>query len=259
MNLMFWKKKAGAVEVTKIVHASLDFVTAKQAGAERNQESPAPETPESETAIKPGLVALMKSRLITLTQRFRKTPATDASSEDQDTDSHGSSGSVPEGEQPADVSDTERARSKKRLITAGAIGLLVLLLAGIGMAIWTAFTPSQIQSPPVHDIATATSRTIQPEPVPDQPQSAPAQPAPTLAQSVPAPEKPLTETLGKEPPKQQPHALPDRQAARNIPSSPISGEISVGNEDPKGSAMSLKAAIEAMNADSGDYDKKPAR
>ncbi len=36
---------------------------------------------------------------------------------------------------------------------------------------------------------------------------------------------------------------------------PISGEVAIGSKDPKANAMTLKQAIEAMNAASGDYEK----
>lgn len=39
----------------------------------------------------------------------------------------------------------------------------------------------------------------------------------------------------------------------------VSGEISVGNKDPKATAMTLKEAIKAMNADSREYSDKPAQ
>lgn len=253
MNLMFWKKKTDTGE------------EAAEEVAGRDQEATDPETTESGTRVKPGPVARIKLQFFALIRRFRETPAPDAGGE---------------GEYPEEVSDNAPALFKKRLIIGGVIGLLVLLLAGIGMAIWTAFTPSQIPSEPGHDIVTATSRPGQPEHAPDQPQSAPAQSAPVPAQpeSAPAqaasaPEKPLTEVEppkkespelqarteapDKEPPQQQ--VPPDRQTARKASSYYESGEMVVGIKEPKATAKSLKEAIEDMNAGSGDHDKKPAK
>lgn len=246
MNLMFWKKKTDTGE------------EAAEEVAGRNKEATDPKKPEAGTRVKPGTVARVKSQFIALIRRFRETPVPDAGGE---------------GEYPEEVSDNAPALSKKRLIIGGVIGLLVLLLAGIGMAIWGTFTPPPIPPESGHDIVTATSRPGQPEHAPDQPQSAPAQSAPTLAQSAPAPEKPLTEAEtprkesaelqarteapDKQPPQQQ--IPPDRQAARSASSYYESGEMVVGNKDPKATAKSLKEAIEDMNAGSGDHGKKPAK
>lgn len=224
--------------------------------ADRDEESPAPETP-----AKPGLLVRIKAGFAAFTREF-KASAAPAASEDQDADSHDRSGAAPEGEPPEDFPGTEPARSRRGLVIGGAVGLLVLLLVGIGIAIWPIFTPSQQRWGTKHDMTTITSRAIRPESAPEKPQTT-------------APEAPQTETealrkenaelqarieaLKKEPPQQRPYVPPARQTGGSTPSSSVSGEMMVGNKDPKAAAMSLKEAIEAMNADSGEDDKKPAK
>lgn len=59
--------------------------------------------------------------------------------------------------------------------------------------------------------------------------------------------------------QQQPLGSSAQQASGNANPSPVNGEMSVGNKDPKATATTLKEAIEAMNASSGGYNKKPAK
>lgn len=227
---------------------------------------PEPESLATETPVSPGLSVRIKLQLIALIRRFRKMPAP-ATSEDQHADSHERSEATSEGEHPEDISDTGSARSRKRLVIGGAIGLLVLLLAGIWIAIWPASAPSTNRWGTKHDM-TSLSPSI------PQPESAPVE----SKTEIEAPKKENTpekfqteiEALKKENAElqariealkkgQQPYATPARQAGENIPSSSASGEMTVGNKDPKATAMSLKEAIEAMNASSGDYRKKPVK
>lgn len=259
---------------------------------------PDPEPPDMATPAKPGLAARIKLRFIALARRFRKTPAPDAdedhagetnepsapempakpglltrinagfaafsrefktpaapaASEDREADSHGRSEAAPEYEHSEDVSDTGSARSRKWLVIGGATGLLVLLLVGIGIAIWPAFTPSQKRWGTRHDITTITSRTSQPESAPEETQ--------TEVEALKRENAELQariEALKKEPQQQRPYVPPVRQSGGIAPSSSVNGELMVGTKDPNAAAMSLKEAIEAMNAGTGDYNKKPAK
>ena len=225
--------------------------------ADKADESPAPETP-----AKPGLFMRIKAGFAAFVREF-KTPAAPAASEDDEHEEGSRSRyeAVPDGEDANGVSDSQPVRSKKWLRTGGAIFLLVLLLSGIGVVIWLIFTPPQIRSGTRHGITT-TSRIIRPESAPKKSQ-------------ISAPEKPQTEVEvikkenaelparieapKKEPPQQQPYVPTVRPNEGNAPSSSVSGEMMISGKDPKAAAMSLKEAIKAMNASSGDRGKKPAK
>jgi hypothetical protein len=245
MNLMFWKKPGADDE----------------AGAETPAEA--------------GLAARMGSWFAGLAGNFRKAPAFRADVE-PGPDEAGDMEVHDHGEAPPDeMPDGAPARSK-RLILAGAIGLLVLLLAGIGIAIWPDSEPpeqagpSGEQSMPPH----AQSEPPQEQPMPprEQPDTDHEVAAASGASGTePAPPDPQAEieALRKENAelqariealrKEQPQQRPRLTARGGAASSPAGGEMAVGSEDPKAAAMTLKEAIEAMNAASGDYKKKPAQ
>lgn len=129
----------------------------------------------------------------------------------------------------------------------GAIGLLVVLLAGIGFATWETFLSHPEQKP----AARATAETLH------------------ASQQVPHAETPQAEiaalkkkneelqaqieAIKKDPPHHQPAALPTRKTGGNAAPAPSSSsaEMTISNKDPKAAAQALKAAIEAMNAESG--------
>lgn len=305
MNLMFWKKKTGAGEeaenarenlaVNTKPQESLDFATTKQDIAERNPEPPEPETP-----AKPGLAARLKLRLTALAGHFKKTPAFCAE-EDHAPDAPGGS------EKPVDAAaiepdlespdmeapikpglvvwvklrlialtrcfrkmsapDDEPVCSKKRLVIGGAVGLLVLSLAGIVIAIWPVAPPHQEQPDTMPDVATITSRPSEPKPAPPEPvlgepQTSTPEKSQTEIESLKKENAELharIEALKKELPQQQSYVPSARHAGRNVPASSVDGEMMIGNKDPKSTAMTLKEAIEAMNASSGDHAKKSAK
>lgn len=271
MNLMFWKKKTGAgeeaedaLEVTAAntkpgVAAWMKLRLAALAGhfkktpafyAEEDRAPDAPggsekpvnaaaatepdlESPDMEAPASPGLVAWAKLQLIALIRRFKKTPVSD----------------IAEGNEE-DAHETKPARSKKRMVIGGAIGLLALLLAGIGFVLWPAPPPPQEQPDTRRDAA----RPGEPAPVPEKP--------PSEIEALKKENAELhtkIEALKRELPQQHSSVPVARHAGGNIPSSSASGEMMIGNKDPKDTAMTLKEAIEAMNASSGDHAKKPAK
>ncbi|MDD5383675.1 MAG: hypothetical protein PHG89_02190 [Gallionella sp.] len=292
MNLMFWKKKTGSGEeaensqenlaMSTKLRESLDFATTKQDIAERNPEPPKPETP-----AKPGLVARLKLRLTALTRHFKKTPAF-RTDEDHAPDALGGSEKPddaaaiepdlesPDMEAPTkpglvvwvklrlitltrrfkkmSAPDAEPVRSNKRLVIGGAIGLLVLLLVGIGIAIWPVFPPPQERRDTRHDATTITSRPSQLESAPEKSQT-----EIEMLKKENAELQARIEALKKELPQQQSYVPSARHTGGNVPSSSVSGEMMIGNKDPKDTAMTLKEAIEAMNASLGDHAKKPAK
>lgn len=281
MNLMFWKKTTGAGDeaedaledtaantkpgVAAWMKLRLAALTShfKKTPAFSAEEDHAPEASEGskkpldaaarepglesadmEVPAKPGLVVRTKLRLIALTRRFKETPVSD----------------VEEGDEE-DALEINPARSKKRLIIGGAIGLLVLLLAGIGFALWPAAPPEQPDTG--HDVATTRpSQPALPEPAPGEPQPAtPGKPQSEIEalKKENAELHARIEALKRELPQQQSSVPAARHAGGNAPSTSAGGEMMIGNKDPKDTAMTLKEAIEAMNASSGDHAKKPAK
>lgn len=214
--------------------------------ADSSDESPAPETP-----AKPGLYMRIKAGFAAFAREI-KAPTT---SEDHYADSHDHSEGAPEHEHPEDAPEAEPAvRSNKHLFIGGAVGLLVfLLLVGIGFALWPFFNPPQKRWGTKHDITTISSRSARSNSTPGKPQA-----EIEALKKENAELQARIEALKKELP-QRPYAPPARQAGENAPPSSVSGEMVIGNKDPKVTAMSLKEAIEAMNASSGEYDKKPAQ
>ena len=229
MNLMFWKKKPESTNDAEDSPTPPDDKTVAL-------NSPDPDAPPS-----PGLVMRMKSGLAALVGRFRKTPTPDAEeNQTQETRSR----SQPDAE---DVPAISQMRNKKRLIIGGAIGLLVLLLAGIGFATWKIFMHHPKQEPATAEI----SHTSQPASYTETPQ----------AEIEALKKKNLElqaqiEAIKKRQPQQQPPAAPESGESTAAPSSG-SGEMTISNKDPKAAAQALKAAIEEMNATSGA--RKPAK
>lgn len=283
MNLMFWKKTVGAgVEAedaledtaantkpgmaawmklrlsaltnhfkkTPAFSAEGDHTPEASEGSKKPFDAaarePGLESPDVEVPVKPGLIVRAKLRLIALTRRFKKTSVSDVAEGDEE-----------------DAPEINPARSKKRLIIGGAIGLLVLLLASIGFALWPAAPPHQEQPDTGRDVATTRpSQPAPPEPAPDEPQPAMPEKLPSEIEALKKENAELharIEALKKELPQQQPYVPAARHAGGNTPSSSASGEMMIGNKDPKDTAMTLKEAIEAMNASSGDHAKKPAK
>ncbi|MFZ2300921.1 MAG: hypothetical protein WAW10_03505 [Gallionella sp.] len=227
MNLMFWKKKTGAV-----------------GDAETSPDESG--SPDSEAPAKPGLITGISSRLAALVGRFKKPPAFSAEG-DQAADATQQPESAPE-----DASPPSPPNLKKRLMMGGAIGLTVLLLAGIGFAVWKIFLSAPAGEADA-SAAAGVPRTARP-----------ASPGGESRAEIEALRKKNEElkaqidALKKEQPRQQPVEPAAQPSGDNLQSSD-SGDIMVDNKDPKATAMSLKEAIDAMNESSGDYGKKNAK
>ncbi|MDO8464788.1 MAG: hypothetical protein Q7S46_05990 [Gallionella sp.] len=245
MNLMFWKKKAGT-------GGDAETPQDDSAGKAAGRKSPAtesadPESPDSEAPAKPGLIAKISSQFAALIRRFKKPPAFSAEG-GQTANATGQSKSAPE-----DATPTSPPNLKKRLIIAGTIGLIILLLAGIGFAVRKVFlsTPTEDKDTPV---TIETPRAAKPAP------QASASRAEIEALKKKNEElQAQIEALKKEQPRQQATGSTAPQSNDNIRSSSDSGEVMIDNKDPKTTAMSLKEAIDAMNESSGGYDKKSAK
>lgn len=225
MNLMFWKKKTGAVGDAE--------TSPGESGS-----------PDSEAPAKPGLIAGISSRFAALVGRFKKPPAFSAE-EGQ------AAGATQQPESaPEDASPPSPPNLKKRLMMGGAIGLTVLLLAGIGFAVWKMFLSTPAEEA---DASAGVSRTARPAP-PGGESRAEIEALRKKNEEL----KAQIDALKKEQPKQQPVESAAQPPSDNLQSSD-SGDIMVDNKDPKATAMSLKEAIDAMNESSGDYGKKNAK
>lgn len=218
MNLMFWKKKTQSADDTEDPQTPPD---AKTMALDPN----APVAP-----AKTGLIARIKSGLAGLFSRSGKAQAPDA----EDGGSESAAAGAPA---------IKPIRTKKRLIIGGAIGLLVLLLAGIGFATWKIFLSHPEPKPATTEISHA------------------GQPAPhtEISQAeIEALKKKNAELQTQlEAIKQQPPAAPQAGEKTAPASSSGSGELTISNKDPKAAAQALKAAIEEMNAAPGG--RKPAK
>lgn len=243
MNLMFWKKKAGTGGEAEPPQENPAGETV--AHESPDTESSGTETPGSEAPKKPGLAARIKLLLAALIRRFKKLPTFQAE-EGQATDAPESPRSAPEDATPAGPINL-----KKRLIIGGAIGLLVLLLAGAGFAVWKLFQPKHGEDADT-TAAAETSHVVQP--------AASAVVPITEVEALKKKNDELKaqiEALKKEQP--QPEAAEAPQASGNTSPSSENGTLTVDNKNPKATAMSLKEAIEAMNAGSGDFGKKDTK
>ena len=238
MNLMFWKKKAGAVEDTKPPQDD-------PGGAVKN-ESTGTESADSEATKKPGLFARISSLLPALTRHFKKPPAFNAE-ENQATEAAEHS----ESEQDDTPSPAASPSLNRRLIIAGVIGLLILSLSGIGFAVWKIFLSTSQEDANI-------------------PAAKPAPQTEAARAKIEALKKKneelqaQIEALKKEQPQQeaesqQPVEPTAKQTKDNTLPSSDSGDLMIDNKDPKATAMSLKEAIDAMNEGYGDYGKKRAK
>lgn len=253
MNLKFWKKKTatgeeagqGNLAVDAKPRESLDFVAGKRGNAGHNPEpaehelSGADET-SPETPAKPGLAERMKLLLGGLARHFKRTPTFRAEVEPE----------APEDE----YHEGEPVRSRKRLIIGGAVAVAVLFLVGIGIALWPSSELPQERPDARHDVTAAPPGTAQPAAAP---QSSPNEIESLRKENAELQAK--IEELKKGQAHQRPPAAPAWQTGASTPSSSVGGEMTVGSQDPKAAAMTLKEAIDAMNANSGDYRKKPAK
>jgi hypothetical protein len=163
-------------------------------------------------------------------------------------------------------------RSRKGLLIAGGAGVLIVLMLVIVIAKWAssedvsdAALAGHASHPAPHDDDSGEKNEgSEQAAVPDSVQPAhemTAQPGHESASSgVPesGTQQDTPETVAiKEAPL--PPAMPDIPGppARPPRQSAIAADVVVGNEDAKATAMTLKEAIEAMNATTGDYSKRP--
>lgn len=180
-------------------------------------------------------------------------------------------------EASGDEAHIKAARLKKRMVIFGAIGLSVLILLVLAAAVWKLFfaEPPREAAPP--DSATE-QKVLLPSPHREKNliklPGIELPPSATPQAELDALRKKNEELEGqlKELKQQDRQSAPAETAAPvqgNVPAASRGGEVvrggeitqggevRLGSKDPKATAMTLKAAIEIMNAGTGDYAKKP--
>lgn len=323
MNLMFWKRKAGAAEdaenaqgdlaVNTKPRESLDFSASEQDRAA--PESSVMDTDSPEAPAKPGLTARLKLQLAALTGRLRKAPAfragedlaaeasgspeksdadespdlevparpgllmrikagfaaftrafkapaAPAAAEEQEAGSRSRSEEAAEAELPDEEQSAEPVRSRKWLIIGGSAVIAALLLFSYGIANWPISEPPPKRWGTRHDQMDISSTPPRPESAYEGFQAPARSPADVEAlRKENAELQARIEALKRAPSLRPPRTYPSSatQSGASAPSSSVGGEMTIDSKDPKAAAMSLKEAIEAMNAGSGDTGKKPAR
>lgn len=238
MNLMFWKKETpGDTEKSGADDDRTVAISRDTAAGEENAEEP----------VRPGLLA-----------RLRNTLAALSKPRDPGTETDGGEAEAPVAAAPESRDDEMPGivpvyNLKKRLIVGGAIGLLVLLLAGIGFAI----TKILLSEPEQKPATTEASQTSHPAPPAETPPTGAHQDEIDQLKKKNAELQAQVEAMQKAPPQQPLPAPASTASVKNATaaSSGDSDEMTISNKDPKAAAQALKAAIEAMNAESGG--KKP--
>lgn len=244
MNLMFWKKKAKVDE---------DAPAEEEKPADKNTapESSSQEQHDSESPVKQGVAAKIKSAFSRLTSVFKKPPSFNAE------EGEASDKTAPSGDATEEVSDPPPANLKKQMILGGALFLLVLLFAAVGFFIFRHFTsPPKPNTPkPVTPAASETLHTDKPIPH----TVAPNPEIETLKKKNIELQAQI-ESLKKEAaPLPQPVASTGQQISNSGFQPSDNSELTVTNKDPKATALSLKEAIDAMNAEPGDNNKKSTK
>ena len=221
-----------------------------------SDESPAPEAP-----AKPGLLARIKAGFAAFVREI-KVPAAPAADEknEEEADSHSRSATEPEEEPSEDVP----VRSRKWLVIGGAITIVVLLAADIAITLWMAYEPPQKRWGTKHDMTSIPSRSLDSDSATEEsPISEPGK-SQVEAEALKKENAELQARIKALQQAQQSRlsAPLTRQNGGNTAGSPVavrelpSGELAIGSDDPKATAMSLKEAIEAMNAAEGGKSAK---
>jgi len=207
---------------------------------------------DAETSEKPGFFAHLKAKLF-------GTKKVEEEAEGDETERRPAKHEAEHAtEVPAAEEAAESEHSWKGWIIGGVILLLILLAAGGYFALDYLLPPLK-RSNIAHETVKAY-RNRQALKASSQQAEPPLTEAP---QATPPPaeiEMPRNEA---QPPAEHAHptqsAQPARQRDGSTPPTSSKGDLVVGSKNPKDTAMSLKEAIKAMNAESGEPARKPAR
>lgn len=204
---------------------------------------------EPDSPVKTGIFSRFSTLFSGIRRRFRKAPATGDESQD-----HPHSGrdhaAAPMEDNPA----LRSIRRKKRLIIGGAIALAILLLSGIGFATWKIFFSAKGEDAAVAnkaDVAQGSQAgghaTNEQHDTPENELEALKKKNLELQAQIEAMKKGQSEASATESPGTDESATSPATATN---------ELTISNKDPKGAALTIKEAIEAMNAADG---RKPAK
>lgn len=175
-------------------------------------------------------------------------------------------------EELEEIAQIKKLRLKKRLLIYGILGGAILLLLGLAFAAWkllfSARHEASVQSVPVN----APTIVMPPRQGKKNLINLPGVEMPAdAAQAVGKPQDSVKpdelEALKKRNEEleaqlramkqEAPQALPAKSASVRGASASNGGQVMLNSKSPKENAITLKAAIEAMNAASGDFAKKP--
>lgn len=229
------------------------------ADTHRRSERDSDDDADSAESKKPGLFALIKERLSSLTGRSKE-----AADEEEVVDTRRRA--IPEAEAAPEVAEAvEHKHSSTGWIIGGVILLWVLLGAGI-YAAWDYILPPLKRKNFAHETVKAYRNRLQdPKAAPQQAEPPPAE----SPQTVPPPagsdapanvQQPAAQPIQLTQPVQpaQPTQPAKQPAANALPTS-SKGDLVVGDKSAKETAMSLKEAIKAMNGDPAEPAKKSAK
>lgn len=238
----------------------------EEATEESGRDGEAGESEEPRAHAKAGLLARLRAAFSAFTRELRA-PAAPAAAEEGGEEERAGGRSRSEAESFEDAAgeaaeETRPARSKKRLVIAAVILLALLLAAGAGVALLPLLEPQETRWGTKHDITSISSRPPESDTAPGEPQSE----VDELRRENAALQARI-EALRKDAPAQQIPAAPPRQVY--IPPARQGGEsaaapaaaedLTIGTSDPRAAAMTLKEAIETMNAASEERPRKPGR
>ncbi len=236
MNLMFWKKKKPqeAEEEQADDDKTMAIASATEEAAEEN---PAPA----------GALARLRNMFSALGQRLRR--HSPASEEETLGTPEAGEESTPSPPPP---------NLKKRLIIGGALGAAVLLLAGIGFAVW-----KFLLSSPKAEAPAPTSAAVHGSEAPAKPAHGESEMQAQL-EALKKQNEEMSKQLEALKKGKSQDGKGHEESAGATPENGSSAEgkddvMVFSGKDPKASAQALKQAIEEMNAASGKgKPRKPA-
>ena len=237
------------------------FRKAPAADAEEDQAGQPDEPTAPEAPAKPGLLARIKAGFAAFVREI-KAPAAPAADEKNEGEADSPSRSATEPEE--ELSEDVPVRSRKWLVIGGSITIVVLLVVDITITLWMAYEPPQKRWGTRHDTTTIPSRSLDSDSATEESPVAESGKSQVEAEALKKENAELQARIRALQQAQRPRP-PDPltgQSGGNTAGSPVavrelpSGELAIGSDDPKTTAMSLKEAIEAMNAAEG---RKPAK